>query len=237
VRAVLLVATALAASGVAPKLTGQTWQLAHSPGITATFTTAGKVSGFSGCNTYSGTYTTTGRSIRVGKLAATQIACSTAVMNAERSYLAALTAARTYAIAGEKLRLRNGAGRTTLTFTVQSKSLANTSWTVTAYNNGKGAVTSVIAKTKIDAHFGKADVSGSAGCNTYSGPVRTTAPKIAIGPLSSTRKSCSSPSGVMSQESAYLAALSSAATYTLEGTKLELRNAKGEIAVTLVRAG
>jgi heat shock protein HslJ len=244
VAAVAAAALAGAAAAATPTLTSQTWQLTklgsadhRTAGITATFTKAGMVSGFSGCNTYNGTYTAKGRSITVGKnIATTQMACAEAAMSTEQAYLSALTAARTYAVSGQTLRLRSRLGRTLLTFTVQPQSLANTSWVVTAYNNGKGAVTSVHADTKIDAHFGKADVSGSAGCNTYSGQVKATPPKISIGPLTSTKKHCSAPEGVMTQESAYLAALGSAATYTLEGAKLELRNANGSIAVTLARA-
>ena len=74
-----------------PKLTGQTWQLAtlgridrQRAGITAAFTTDGKLSGFSGCNSYSGTYTTSGSSITVSKkIAVTQKACKRAVMAGE----------------------------------------------------------------------------------------------------------------------------------------------------------
>jgi heat shock protein HslJ len=40
----------------------------------------------------------------------------------------------------------------------------------------------------------------------------------------------------MTQEAAYLAALESAATYRLEGRKLELRTEGGAIAVTLQQA-
>jgi heat shock protein HslJ len=48
--------------------------------------------------------------------------------------------------------------------------------------------------------------------------------------LGSTRKSCSAPTVVMTQEAAYLAALNTAATYQIRGSKLELRTASGAIA-------
>ena len=54
--------------------------------------------------------------------------------------------------------------------------------------------------------------------------------KITIGPLASTMKFCNDPEGVMDQEAQYLAALQSAATYRIEGNRLELRTADGALA-------
>jgi heat shock protein HslJ len=225
-----------------PTLTGHTWQLAKlgpldrsRAGITARFTADGKLSGFSGCNTYSGTYTTSGRSITVSqKLAVTRKACARPVMAQERLYLRALTAARTYSVAGGILKGR--AGLLLATFGVQSKSLVMTQWIVVDYNNGAQAVVSVLAGTKLTANFDAAGhISGFAGCNDYNGPVKTTPTKISIGPLASTRKSCGSPTGVMEQENAYLAALASATTYSIQGATLELRTADGAIAASFSR--
>jgi heat shock protein HslJ len=227
-----------------PTLTGHTWQLAKlgpvdrsRAGITARFTADGKLSGFSGCNTYSGTYTTSGRSITVSqKLAVTRKACARPVMAQERLYLRALTAARTYSVAGGILKLKGRAGLLLATFGVQSKSLAMTQWIVVDYNNGAQAVVSVLAGTKLTANFDAAGhISGFAGCNDYNGPVKTTPTKISIGPLASTRKSCGSPTGVMEQENAYLAALASATTYSIQGATLELRTADGAIAASFSR--
>jgi heat shock protein HslJ len=53
--------------------------------------------------------------------------------------------------------------------------------------------------------------------------------------IASTRKSCSTPAGVMTQEAAYLAALQSAATYTTDGSRLELHTKSGATAVDLER--
>ena len=200
---------------------------------------SGKVSGFSGCNSYSGAYTTSGGSISVSrKLAVTQKACSRPVMLQERLYLAALTAAKSYSIAGDVLKLRGRSGLTLATFAVQSQSLAGTRWNVVNYNNGHQAVVSVLTGTKLTASFDTAGhVTGVAGCNNYNGPVKATAPKVSIGPLASTRKFCGAPAGVMEQESAYLAALATAATYSIQGATLEFRTAGGAIAAVLSRAG
>jgi heat shock protein HslJ len=229
-----------------PTLTGQTWLLTKlgpvaraKAGITVRFAPSGKVSGFSGCNSFSGTYTSSGSSITVSrKLAVTRKQCARLVMAQERLYLAALTAARTYSIAGGVLKLRGKTGASLATFGVQSQSLAGTRWVVVDYNNGKQAVVSVLAGTKLTADFESAGhMAGSAGCNDYSGPVKATPPTISIGPLASTKKFCSAPTGMMEQESAYLAALASAATYSIQGTTLQFRTAGGAIAASFSRSG
>ena len=229
-----------------PTLTGHTWQLTKlgavdrkKAGITAWFMADGKISGFSGCNSYSGAYTTSGGSISVSrKLAVTQKACARAVMLQERLYLGALTAAKTYSIADNMLKLRGRSGLTLATFGVQSQSLAGSRWNVVNYNNGKQAVVSVLTGTKLTASFDAGGhVTGFAGCNDYNGPVKATPPKVSIGPLATTRKFCNEPAGVMDQESAYLAALASAASFSIQGRALEFRTASGAIATSLTPAG
>jgi heat shock protein HslJ len=228
-----------------PVLTGPIWQLTRlgplnreRSGITARFTADGKVSGFAGCNSYAGAYTASGTAIKVSRrLVATRKACEPRVMRREAAYLAALVAARSYSIDHRTLTLREARGRALLTFAVQPQSLAGTRWEVTGFNNGKQAVVSVMLGTSLTAVFSPdGRVSGLAGCNRYSGPVKVDPPKIAIGPLASTKKSCSSPAGVMEQESEYLASLGSVATYEIRGASLELRSADGALAVTMQRA-
>jgi heat shock protein HslJ len=234
-----------ATAKTAPTLTGQTWQLnklagipRSSLGITAAFTSTGKVSGFSGCNSYSGTYTSSGTSISVSdNVAVTSKACRKGLMATERAYLAALTAARTYSVEHGTLTLMGKRSRTLATFTVQSESLVDTHWNVIAYNNGKQAVVSVNASTKLTATFTKVNITGFAGCNDYNASYTATPPKISFGPVASTRKACGTPAGVMEQESAFLAALAAAATYSMQGTTLEFHTADNAIAVTMQRAG
>jgi heat shock protein HslJ len=233
-------------AGAGTSLAGPTWQLSKLTGVsrgvssvTAQFTAAGRVSGFSGCNQYSGTYKVSGSSFRVaGPLATTQMACPKPQTLLERVYLKALTSARRYSISGSKLTLKGRLGIPLATLGVQSQALAGTSWRVLSYNNGKQAVVSVMAGTKLTAVFDAKGVylSGSAGCNEYNATVKSTSPKITIGPVASTRKSCPSPEGVMTQEAAYLAALETAATFTIQGARLELRTADGEIVADFTRA-
>jgi heat shock protein HslJ len=58
-------------------------------GVTITFDSGG-LSGFGGCNTYSGDYTTNGSRIDITGFATTNKLCDGDVMDAEATYLAAL---------------------------------------------------------------------------------------------------------------------------------------------------
>jgi len=225
-------------------LTANAWTLATLLGkaplaqteLTAAFTTTGNVSGSSGCNRYSGHYTSSGSTLKISSLASTQMACATKIMAQESVFLKALASARSYAVSGTTLTLRNAAGKTLLTFKAQSQALAGTSWNVTAYNNGKQAVESVLPSPTLTAVFDKTgNLSGFAGCNNYNATYKATAPKISIGMVASTRKECASPKGVMTQELAYLTALHTAATYRIEGSRLELRTTTGALAAEFER--
>ena len=78
-------------------------------------------------------------------------------------------------------------------------------------------------------------MTGSAGCNNYFAEFKTSGESISIGPAGATHMFCNDPAGVMEQESLYLQALASAATFRLEGDRLTLRRADGAIALTLAR--
>ena len=225
-------------------LTGKTWILTTLQGkppvkgteLTIEFTATRSVSGSTGCNRYTGGYRVAGRTIRMTPLATTQRACLEPIAHQETAFVTALSRARRFAVGGGKLTLETGRGAPLATFKAQTQALAGTSWDVQAYNNGKQAVVSVLAGTKITALFGSdGRLTGFGGCNDYDASYEATAPKITIGPVSSTRKHCETPAGVGEQEASYLAALETAATYRLEGSRLEVRAADGALAVELRR--
>ena len=114
--------------------------------------------------------------------------------------------------------------------------LAGTRWEVVQYNNGRGAVTTLIADTRMTTEFGTdGQVTGSAGCNTYFGSYTVSSSSdIAIGALGTTSLMCAEPEGVMEQETEFIAALQSATTYRIDGNSLELRSGD-QIAAILSR--
>ena len=214
-------------------LTGQTWvltELAGQPlvadsGISASFSTDGTVSGSAGCNRYNGKYTVSGDSLTFSvNMAMSMMMCEQAVMDQETAYINTLGQVKTYSVADSQLTLKDASGKTILVFQSQSQDLAGTSWEVVNFNNGNQAIVGVITGTTLTAEFGKdGTLSGSGGCNNYSGPYTVDGDKIKIGPLASTMMACTDPDGVMEQETQYLAALQMAQTYQLEGNVLELR--------------
>jgi heat shock protein HslJ len=221
-------------------LTGQIWALSElnnktlvpDTGISAQFTSDGKVSGSAGCNQYFGTYSVSGNSIIFpSPMGSTMKMCAQAVMDQETAYLNALSEAKTYSVKADQLILFEADKSSLAVYQAQSQSLAGSSWEAIAYNNGKQAVTSVMIGTQLTADFGQdGTLSGNSGCNTYNGPYKVNGNQITIGPLASTRMACNDPEGVMDQEMQYLAALQTAATYKIEGNVLELRTSDGALA-------
>lgn len=198
----------------------------------------GKINGTDGCNRYSTSYTVNGARFTASKeIITTTMACpEPIIMQQAAAYITALAQAATYNSDGQQLRLLDASGKTLAAFTAQSGKLGGTSWIVTGYNNGKQAVVSVAIGSKLTADF-SADgkLSGSAGCNNYTAAYEASGRSIKIGPAASTRKMCADPAGVMEQETQYLKALETAATYRVEGNQLELRTAAGALAVTFER--
>ena len=85
--------------------------------LTASFGSDGAFSGFGGCNTFSGTYRTTGKAgLTITGLASTLKSCSPEVDALESQYSAALGKVASYAISGDDLTLRNAAGETQVTY-------------------------------------------------------------------------------------------------------------------------
>ena len=221
-------------------LTGQVWALTdlggkaplQDTGLTIQFNSDGTVGGSSGCNQYSGNYTASGSSLTINTpLASTMMMCAQPVMVQESAYQAALGTVKAYTVSGDKLTLFGPNNTAIASYKAASQDLAGTSWNVIGYNNGKQAVTSVIAGTQMDIQFGKdGTVSGKSGCNTYNGPYTVNGNQIKIGPLASTMMACGDPAGIMDQEQQYLTALGTAATYQIENNVLELRTSDGALA-------
>jgi heat shock protein HslJ len=222
-------------------LTGKVWALtelkgtppAAGVGISAQFSSDGKVSGSAGCNRYNGTYTLSGNSITFSSpLATTMMMCEQAVMDQESAYLQALGEAKTFSVNGDQLTLAGADNSSLVVYQAQSQDLSGTSWEPTGYNNGMQAVVGTLSGTTLTADFSKdGTLSGNSGCNTYNGGYKVDGDQITIGPLASTMMACSEPAGVMDQEAQYLAALQSAATYQIEGDVLQLRTKDDALAV------
>lgn len=239
-------APSAAAVPAANPLIGTSWILTELNGqpalsdteVTLTFATDGSAFGTDGCNNYRTTVTVDGSNITFNpNAAATMMACPEPIMNQSTAYYAALTSAATFQVDAAALVLSDSAGTAVATFAAQSDDLSGTAWEATGYNNGKQAVVSVLTGTTLTAQFAAdGTISGSGGCNNFGGTYATADNKIEISQLISTMMACMTPEGVMEQEAQYLAALQTAATYRVDGSKLELRTADGAMAATFQRS-
>ena len=203
--------------------------------VTLNFGTVLRASGSDGCNSYNTAYVADETTIKFqAPIAGTMMACPEPIMEQAAAFAEALEQAANFQIQGGQLTLSDEDGKELATFDEQSTDLAGTSWEVISYNNGKQAVVSVLLGTSLTANFDKeGSISGSAGCNDYNASYESDGTsKIKIGPAITTRKACPEPAGVMEQELQYLQALETAATYSIDGNKLEMRTAEDAIAAT-----
>jgi heat shock protein HslJ len=195
----------------------------------------GKVSGFAGCNVYNAPVTTSGSTIKVGAAATTAMACDADKTALEQAYLGNLAKAATFTATSDALTMFDGAGKSILVYSAAAANPLEGSWDVTGYNNGKQAVVSPVAGSKLTAIFTADQVSGAAGCNDYSGGYTIDGTTLKIGPLASTMKACADQA-VSDQEQQFLAALQASTTFDQTGNTLTLKAAGGENQVTLVPA-
>jgi len=122
--ATLIAVLLLAACSAANELAGTSWTLISLngqptlPNTRPTLRLEGdRLSGSDGCNSFSGSYSASGRSFRLtGPLASTMMACEEPLMNQASAYLAALSQAASYTLENGQLTLLDGAGKALAVF-------------------------------------------------------------------------------------------------------------------------
>jgi putative lipoprotein len=89
-------------------------------------------------------------------------------------------------------------------------------WLLTELNGSPA-----LAGTQVTISFADDAVSGSAGCNTYSGPATWSDGDLSVPPgIGVTKMACDQP--IMDQEQAFLAVLGAADEYAVDGDELRL---------------
>ena len=193
----------------------------------------GTVGGSTGCNQYTASYTVDGDTLEIGQAVMTMIACPPPADAIERAYIAAFEQVTGWSLDGEELVLADDEDAELLRFEAGTPV---GSWEATAFLSGDAVVTP-IAGTELTATYGEDDaLTGSAGCNRFTGSYSTDGGTIEIGELATTRKLCPEPAGVMEQETAYLAALQSAASFRVNGSALLLLSPDGTNVASFIRA-
>lgn len=104
--------------------------------------------------------------------------------------------------------------------------LEGVTWNLTAYF--ADGTTNGVAGSGIDATFQATDsvVSGSAGCNRYSGPYEASGSQLTFGALATTQMACDEVTNTL--ERVYLASLAAARTFTATADSLTIYNADGQ---------
>jgi heat shock protein HslJ len=114
-----------------------------------------------------------------------------------------------------------------------SASLSGTSWVLVSYGRA-GSQTPAASGIRTSLIFGAdGQVSGSLGCNGFSGNYQVNDGKLDFGPLASTMMACQEPQ--MTQESSAFLVLTGTVRFTLDGSTLTIFDTSGANALTLSR--
>ena len=103
--------------------------------------------------------------------------------------------------------------------------LDGTAWTLKTYDVG-GTATAVPSGMVIDAKFAGGKVSGFAGCNVYTASATISGATLKIGPAATTSMACDT--AISAVETAYLANLAKAATFTATSEALTIFGSDGK---------
>lgn len=227
----------VAAPASQPALQNVTWQwvsfttpvemlIVNDPGrYTIRFNADGTAGVRADCNTMRATYTTNGSSITILPGPMTLMACPDDSL--DQRFLGALGNAVIYFFLEGDLFMDTVADGGTMRFIAQRAGdsgasvtppeadepvaeAAGAAFQVVSFGPF-GAVQPLLAGTTITAVFSETEVSGTAGCNNYNGPINRVSDFFTVGPIASTMMLCDEP--IMQQEQAYLAALGSLIGY------------------------
>ncbi len=217
--------------------------------------TDNKVSGFSGCNRFMGTYTVANDSLSFSQMASTRMACMNAKIN-ENEVLKSFAETVTYKITGNQLALINAEGKTVSTFKKAAKTAEETAvpaekteeTTAKADNSSEGITEKYWKLITIsgdsvqmaenqakEQHFilktKDKRIQGFGGCNTFNGEyiLDTTNHSITFAKMASTLKACPD---VKINETAFMTVFANTAGYTLEGKTLTLTDLDGKALAT-----
>jgi heat shock protein HslJ len=198
--------------------------------ITAKFTSDGSVNGAAGCNNYFASYTVAGNTMTVGPVGSTLMFCGApaGIMNQETTYLGMLQNASTFSATAMELRISDASGKNTLVYQKYQPAGLTGKYQLDSIGVGN-TVSRIIAGTNITADFASdGNLTGSAGCNDYFSRFRVSADSVTISPIGSTKKFCSEPGGLMTQEATYLSILQNVTSYSTINNQLNLMDAGGK---------
>jgi len=111
---------------------------------------------------------------------------------------------------------------------MEDSMLQGVRWVLVSYLNAAGETAEALADREVTAEFNAdGQLGGSAGCNRYFASYTVDGSALTIGQAGSTMMACE-PAEVMEQEAQFLAALTTAAGWHVEGNQLHILDANGQ---------
>ncbi|TYP81155.1 META domain-containing protein [Blastococcus xanthinilyticus] len=204
--------------------------------VTLALSGATAVSGTAPCNTYRGAVTLDGGDgVRIGDIATTLMSCEPALEAAERDYLDALAQVRTADISDPE-RLILTADGVRLSFTaIDPRELIVGDWALTGVRTGAAIQSMVEGAEPIARITADGNLAVETGCNTLRTTWEIDGQAITVEQPAGTLMNCEEPAGVMEQERALVAALTTAATVDVTPAALSLLDDAGDIVLTARR--
>jgi heat shock protein HslJ len=227
-------------------LEGTEWTLASLHGdepaagtsLTLAFYEDNYLEGSAGCNHYGANYAASDQGFRMSEIGRTRFECEAppGIMPQDHAFFEALASIAAYHATEDRLEFRNTRGQTVLVYArklppVVDAALANTEWLLTSLFGN-----SLLEESRITLNLGEDGFEGFAGCNNYGGEYEAADEgKLLMSDTFLTAMDCPSPEGIVEQETAYIEALNSSATYRVTNDRLEIADASGEVMLAFTR--
>ena len=180
------------------------------------FHSDGKVSGFGGCNSIFGKYSTIqwNKTLKFNSLGRTTRACGKAILNQEKTYMDILTDIKSYQITGNQLILSTKKGRT-LSFDFQpykkyNNKLTGKKWVLIGVEIFEGMLGS--SRYKMTMYFNNGKFVAYTSCNTISGTYTSSGKSLKFSKIRRTEKHCAK---YMKDENQVLDILTKSKTFEL----------------------
>ncbi|MFC9895832.1 META domain-containing protein [Nocardia sp. NPDC127579] len=201
--------------------------------LTLTFTEDGRVSVSAGCNSGSAPVTLDNQTLTAGQLATTLMGCDGERARADEWMAGLLASAPSWELRDNTLTLKNQDQTVVLLdkkIATPDKPLEHTVWRLTQIITPDARISSVaIEEAKPTLALRDNGISGSAGCNKFSGKAlidkAATPPTIEFQDFGTTRMVCQPD--VMEVEAGVLRALTGTVTAAVDADTLTVKNAEG----------
>ena len=193
----------------------------------------GEATGSGACNAFFGPYVTSGSELSFGPIGSTRLVCAEPGGSIEAAYFEMFASVASYAIDETSLSLLDASGNVLARYAPLDVPTVVGVWSVTGFAGADGGLTTPLGDAQLSMILAPdGTVEGSSGCNRFAGSyVASDDGTITFGPLAATGAFCSEE--IMSQESAFLAALAASVTWARAGDMLGFRDAATEPTVTL----